>query len=141
VIGINNNGEVAGYAVRIAPASPGIFTDASGVVTPTAAVKQNGALTLYLTGAGDISTSLATAFAPSLTTPIAQLPRPLLPVSATIGGAQVFIQFAGVAPGLIGVTQVNLLIPASVPTGLQPVVITINGVPSNPALVTVEPAP
>ncbi len=141
VIGINNNGEVAGFAVRIAPAAPGIFTDAAGLVTPTATVKQNGPLTVYLTGAGDLSTALATAFAPSLTTPVAQLPRPLLPVSATIGGAQVFIQFAGIAPGLIGVAQVNLLVPASVPTGLQPVVVTINGVPSNPALVTVEPAP
>jgi len=139
VVGINNNGEVAGFAVQIAPAAPGIFTDASGQVTPSATVKQDGSLTLLLTGAGDITSTLRTAFAPALNTAAAQLPKPLLPISATIGGAQVFVQSASLAPGLFGVTRVILLIPQSVPTGLQPVVITINGVASSAALVTVEP--
>ena len=139
VIGINNNGEVAGFSVRIAPAAPGIFTDASGKLTPTASVLQNSSITVSLTGSGDIASTLRTAFAPALNTSAALLPKPLLPISATIGGAQVFITFAATSPGLFGVTQVTLLVPESVPTGLQPVVITINGVASNAALVTVEP--
>jgi uncharacterized protein (TIGR03437 family) len=138
VIGINNNGEVAGFPVLIAPAAPGIFTDAANNIVPNATVTQNGALTLYLTGAGDIASTLLTAFAPALNTPVAFLPRHVLPISATVGGAQVFIQYAGLAPGLIGTTQVNLLLPGNVPAGLQPVVITVNGVASNQGFVTVQ---
>jgi len=141
VVGVNNNGEIAGFAVRIAPAAPGIFTDAANNVAPTATAKQNGALTLYLTGAGDIVSTLPTAFAPAANTPPAFLPKHVLPISATVGGAQVFIQTAGLAPGLVGTTQITLLLPGTVPLGLQPVVITVNGVASNSAFVTVQGVP
>jgi len=46
------------------------------------------------------------------------LPKPLLPVSVTIGGLSAHVLYAGGAPGLIaGVLQVNARIPESVATG------------------------
>jgi uncharacterized protein (TIGR03437 family) len=39
---------------------------------------------------------------------------------------------------LVGVTQINFRIPASVPAGDQPVVVTIGGIPSNTARITVQ---
>jgi len=38
----------------------------------------------------------------------------------------------------VGVTQINFTIPSNAPTGPQPVVVTVGGVPSNAATITVQ---
>jgi uncharacterized protein (TIGR03437 family) len=46
------------------------------------------------------------------------LPRPLLPVSVTVGGVPSEVQYAGGAPGLVaGVLQINVKVPDDAPTG------------------------
>jgi uncharacterized protein (TIGR03437 family) len=47
---------------------------------------------------------------------------------------------AGIGPGLIGTTQVNFQVPVSVPVGVQPLVVTVNGVASKPVNLTVTAA-
>ena len=121
--------------LRVADSAPGIF--AVGGSTQGAMVNQNGTIntvnnpaprdtviTVYLTGEGQ-------------TTPGGQdgrvtprdgtlLKRPLLPVTATIGGMPAVVEYAGAAPGIVsGVMQANLRIPANAPVGNQPVVITV----------------
>ena len=56
-------------------------------------------------------------------TPIAQ------PVTATVGGVNAQVQYAGGVPGLVaGVLQVNVLLPSGVATGTSvPVVVNIGG--------------
>jgi uncharacterized protein (TIGR03437 family) len=39
----------------------------------------------------------------------------------------------------VGTTQINFVIPVNVPPGVQPVVVTSNGVASLPANITVTP--
>jgi uncharacterized protein (TIGR03437 family) len=56
-----------------------------------------------------------------------------------VGGVDAPIQFAGIPAGLVGVTQINYLIPAQAPTGAQPVVVTAGGVASPSAALTVTP--
>ena len=52
-------------------------------------------------------------------------------VTAFIGGQPVTVIEAVGAPGLLsGAIQVNLMIPADAPTGNQPLVILVNGVPT-----------
>jgi uncharacterized protein (TIGR03437 family) len=47
-------------------------------------------------------------------------------VTVTIGGVDAPVLYAGSAAGLIsGVMQVNVTIPATAPTGPQPVVVTV----------------
>jgi uncharacterized protein (TIGR03437 family) len=58
--------------------------------------------------------------------------RTVEPVTVTVGGINADVQYAGVAPGLAGLYQINLAIPANVPDGDQPVVARIGGV-STPA--------
>jgi len=55
------------------------------------------------------------------------LPKPLLPISVTIGGLSAQVLYAGGAPRLIaGVLQVNARIPESVATGAAvPVSLTV----------------
>jgi len=143
VLGITNTntGQAAGFAFPLAPAAPRIFNDGSGNANPTVSVPQGGAFAVYVTGTGEVSPALKSAYSPTAGTPLASLPKPLLPLSATVGGVPAFIQFVGITPGLIGTMQVNLRLPASVPAGVQPVVITVGGVASPPVNVTVTAAP
>jgi uncharacterized protein (TIGR03437 family) len=139
-IGVNNNGEVSSYAVQVTPASPGIFSDPSGAILPTSSVKQGGTTTLYFTGAGEVNPLLLSGSAPSSTTSVSALPVPLLPVSVTVGGQPAFIQFVGLVRQAVGVMQLNFTVPMNTPAGKQPIVVTVNGVASPPATITVQSA-
>jgi uncharacterized protein (TIGR03437 family) len=120
----------ASVSLPLAPAAPGLFTsDASGK-GQVAAVNQdntvNGAahpapggsvVALYGTGGGSLTTDA--------------LPRVALPVSATIGGLDAQVLYAGVAPGeLDGVIQVNIQVPAGLAPGTSEVIVNIGGASS-----------
>jgi len=139
VLGVNNNGQVASYVFTAAPSAPGIFTDASGALIPFSSGKPGDTLTLFITGDGDVLPALATGASPFTYTPLALLPQPRLPLSVSVGGVTAAIAFAGIPPGLAGVTQVNFVIPLNVSPGPQPVVVTVGGVASNTGNLTVMP--
>jgi len=142
VLGIDNNGQIAGFQFQITPSAPGIFADSNGNLAPNATVPQGSALALYMTGVGEVQNWLiATGEAPPTGYPLAYLPLPGLPLSITVGGVPAFIQYAAISPGLIGTLQVNFSVPASVPAGTQSVVVTVGGVSSPPVKITVLPAP
>ena len=130
VVGINNNGLIAAFPIQVVPASPGILVDSTGTIVPSATVAPGGTGTLFFTGAGDVSPQIFSGFAPSSTTSLSNLPVPLLPVSVTVGGTPAFVRFLGIPAGLVGVVQLNFVVPSSVPAGTQPVVVTVNGVAS-----------
>jgi len=54
-----------------------------------------------------------------------------------VGGLPAEILFAGMPSGLAGVTQINFRVPAEVVAGDQAVVVTVGGVASAAARVTV----
>ncbi|HTS78852.1 MAG TPA: protease pro-enzyme activation domain-containing protein [Bryobacteraceae bacterium] len=139
VVTVNNNGQVAGMQFTMAPSAPGVFADAEGNLVPTASIPQGGIATLYMTGAGEISPALKTAYSEPATVSAASLPKPVLPLSVTIGNVPVFLEFVGLAPTLVGTTVVNFLVPSSVPMGTQPLVVTVNGVASKPVNVNILP--
>jgi uncharacterized protein (TIGR03437 family) len=56
----------------------------------------------------------------------------------TIGSRRADVQFSGLAPGFVGLYQLNISVAADTPTGLQPVVVTSNGIASKPANLPVE---
>jgi uncharacterized protein (TIGR03437 family) len=56
-----------------------------------------------------------------------------------IGGAPAAVSFSGLAPGFVGLYQVNAQVPAGVPTGdAVPVVVTIGGIISNSVTIAVQ---
>jgi uncharacterized protein (TIGR03437 family) len=99
--------------------APEIFT-APGSLTDAAALNQDGTINsqtnpaqpgsivvLFATGSGvTVPPSTTGALAPPPYAP------PILPVSAEIGAQPVEILFAGAAPGLVGVLQLNARVPA-----------------------------
>jgi len=136
VVGINNNGQIAGSQVAISATAPGIYVDGSGNVSPTFTVAQGGILTLYLAGAGEVTNQITTGYAPTAST--ANQFQPLLPVSVTVGGTQAFVLASKLTANQVGTTQLTILVPPSVAAGVQPVVVTIGGASSSPANVTVQ---
>ncbi|MFN0167625.1 MAG: hypothetical protein ACKV22_14455 [Bryobacteraceae bacterium] len=55
----------------------------------------------------------------------APLSQPVLPVSVSIGGRPAEVLYAGSAPGMVGVLQVNARVAADLPSGALPLVIVI----------------
>jgi uncharacterized protein (TIGR03437 family) len=130
--------------VKVAPTTPGLFTlDSSGkgagaildlgykVVSQSNPVRRGDYILVYGTGGGmtmpgstDGQIALASPF-------------PILAarVSATIGGVDCPVLYAGSASGLIaGAVQVNIQIAPTVPLGEQPIVISFGDAASQPGV-------
>ncbi len=135
VLGINNNGQIGGFQFQISPAAPGILAS-NGSIYPTPTAKQGAFVTMYVTGAGELSQALPSGLPPSTGSALS-LPVPLLPVNVLVGGIPALVQFAGATPGTVGLIQVNFVVPSAVAAGDQPVVVIVDGYPSTPATLTV----
>jgi uncharacterized protein (TIGR03437 family) len=132
---------------EVALTAPGIFTaDGSGAGQATALNQDfsinsaanpaaaGSVVVLYGTGAGQMTPT------PDDGAVIGRdLPRPVLPVSATVNGQYADILYAGGAPGLVaGVLQVNLRLPTGI-SGVAQIVLTIGAQSSRPVTVSVAP--
>jgi uncharacterized protein (TIGR03437 family) len=140
ILGVNNNGQVAAFPFEVAFAAPGIFTGTGGALNPTSTGKPGDILLAFITGAGDVSPGIPTGQTPSAGTPAPDLPTTLAPVTVTVGGLPASVKFAGVAPGLVGVVQINFQIPANTALGTQDVVVAVGGIAAPPANITVTAA-
>ncbi len=137
VLSVNNNGQVSTQSFQVAAAAPGIFTTPTGALVPTATAVPGQELAFYITGAGAVSPAIATGAAPAASTALADLPAPVQKTTVTIGGATANIDFIGIPSGLAGVVQINVQIPTGIAVGVQPVVVTVGGVASAPATVSI----
>jgi uncharacterized protein (TIGR03437 family) len=136
-LSINNNGQVTRQTFQVATAAPGIFTNSSGALVPTASAALGQEIALYITGAGAVSPAISDGAAPVASTAITDLPKPLQSTSVSIGGAVANIDFIGIPWGLVGVTQINVQVPNGIAVGVQPVLVTVDGVASAPATITI----
>jgi uncharacterized protein (TIGR03437 family) len=57
--------------------------------------------------------------------------------TVTIGGTKAIVSFSGLAPGFVGLYQINAEVPAGLKSGNQAVVITLAGASSNSVLLPV----
>ena len=101
---------------------------------PEAPVAPGGVVTVYVTGAGAVAGGYPAAGTPA---PASTLAPVELPWSATIGGQAAKALFLGLAPGMVGVYQANIGVPTGLPPGDYPLVVTVGGVTSTAAAVTV----
>lgn len=142
----------AAVGVTLVPSRPGVFTlDGSGrgpgaildssyrVISSGNPARRDAIVLLFATGAGTIRPAPADgeiAAGPPL-------PAVASPVSVTIGGVDCAVLYAGGAAGLVaGAIQVNVRIAAAVPSGEQPVVLTIGEASSQPEVtLAVEETP
>ena len=126
------------YKFQVAASAPGIFTATDGTLVPFPSASRGQTITLYVTGDGQVTPSLATGTAPAAGTPVSRLPKPRLAVTVNVGGVPAVPTFVGIPTGYVGVTQINFTVPANAPTGVQPVVVTVGTTASAPAKLTVQ---
>jgi uncharacterized protein (TIGR03437 family) len=104
------------------------------LVSSTSPAKPGETLIFYLAGMGLTNTAVATG-APSPGNPFAE---PIDPPTLTVNGSNVTIGFDGLTPGSVGLYQVNFQVPANTPDGNAVLVLSQDGVPSNPVLLPVH---
>ena len=147
---VNNSGAIsAGQSVTLAPYAPGVFTYTrvagsvdpvivhvdNSLVTPSQPAKPGEVLVVWATGVGNLST-LPTTGAASPGSPPAQAVD--LP-TVTVGGAAASVQFAGMTPGSVGLVQINIQLPATLPAGASlPLLVIFPGAPSPPVNLWVQ---
>ncbi len=132
-------GTAAGRA-PVLSTSPGIFdgTIAHGA-TGTPVDGSNPAargeiLVLFATGLGATQPEVASG-SPAPSDPLA---RTAIPVTARFGDQQAPVHFAGLAPGFVGLYQVNIQVPEGV-SGDVPLTIQAGGRSSNAVIVSIRP--
>jgi uncharacterized protein (TIGR03437 family) len=142
----------------LAPAAPSIFStnqqgtgqgviliSASGeVAAPTGSiqgrphrpVRKGEFLTIYCLGMGDVDNRPATGTLSPSAEPLARVKT--LP-TVTLGGVAAHVDFAGLAPGFVGLYQINVQAPDTAPTGdTVPLIINSGGAASNTVTIAVQ---
>jgi uncharacterized protein (TIGR03437 family) len=130
------------YNLQILPGAPSVFqvdvpgqqnvtvpaiirNDDGGLVTDSHPIhrKSNTALVIYGTGLGQTAPAVQSGM-PSPASPLAvALNQP----TVTLGGVQLPLLYFGLTPGEVGVNQINVSVPSSVPVGFEPLVISQQG--------------
>jgi uncharacterized protein (TIGR03437 family) len=133
--------------VPVTATAPGIFFYSSGAAiaqnhdyslnTTTNPAHAGSFIIAYMTGSGAV-TPAVTDGAATPSTGLVQIPSGVS-VSATIGGEAAPVLFAGLTPGLIALLQLDITVPSGLAAGSYPLVVTIGGVVSNSATVSVAP--
>ncbi len=132
------------HPTALTPVDPGLFVTSDKraaalnadlsphtAATPIAAGEY---VILYLTGEGPVTPPVGDGAA----APGSPLSTINAPVQVTIGGKLAQTTYQGLAPGFAGLAQLNVIVPAGLSPGNQPVFVTINGIPSNSGVITVR---
>jgi adhesin/invasin len=132
------------YISTLAAVDPGLFVTTGrraaalngdlSVHTAGTPIPAGGHVILFLTGEGPVTPAVADGTA----APTAPLSLINAPVTVAIGGKAAVVDFQGLAPGFAGLAQLNVIVPAGLTAGDQPVFATINGKPSNAGVITVK---
>ncbi len=132
--------------ITVAAVSPGIFivdqaasqgaivhADYS-LVSVTNPARAGESLAIFCTGLGAVKLPVRSG-APA---PASQLAETQLVPIVTLGGLNAAVSFSGLTPGLVGLYQVNVSVPAGLPPGNVVLQVVAGGVSSNTATVAVS---
>jgi uncharacterized protein (TIGR03437 family) len=123
---INNGVSSNVVTVPVNPSGPGIYANPSGgvyaaaidaasgmPVTPATPAQPGDTLEVFATGLGVVSPPVPDGSAP----PSSPLSYTYNTITADIDGTNAPVSFAGLAPGLAGLYQINVQIPSTTPAG------------------------
>lgn len=145
---VNGQTSVA-VSVNVASFAPGIFSTNSqgtgqGAIIDSSykladssnpAIAGSTFIQIYCTGLGAVSNQPPSG----ATAPSSPLSMTTTAPTVTVGGVSAPVQFSGLAPGYVGLYQVNVQMPAGAPAGNSvPVVMSIGGVTSNTVTIAVR---
>jgi uncharacterized protein (TIGR03437 family) len=113
------NDAASGKAIAIAQ-------DANyALISASNPAKRGQTIVLYMNGLGPVDNRPPSGEASPSVEPLA---RSRVVPAVTVGGRPAQVTFSGLAPFFVGLYQLNVVIPADAPTGVQPLGISVNGV-------------
>jgi trimeric autotransporter adhesin len=138
-------------SVDVGPVNPGVFSyPAPGdppqqgaivnaltyvVADPAAPVSSGDVLAIFCTGLGAVDQTLADGAA----APGSPAASTLVTPTVTIGGVSAAVGFSGLAPGFVGLYQIDAKVPPDVtPGSAVPVVVSIKGLSSPPVTIALK---
>jgi uncharacterized protein (TIGR03437 family) len=123
---INNNAASNTVTVYMDATEPGVFTNPVGglgyaaalhadysLVSPSNPARIGETISLFVTGLGDVSPTVSDG-APGPASPFSQVTNQ---IAVSIGGASATVGYAGLAPGLAGLYQLNVTVPSGISSG------------------------
>ena len=135
---VSSGGQTGSIGFTIQAAAPGIFVDSLNQhIVPNESAAAGSTIGFFLTGVGLVAPTEATGNVPAA----GVVPVPKLPVTMTVGGVLATTVYVAIPSWSIGTLQINFVVPLTVATGVQPVVVTVGGVSSQAALLTVTALP
>jgi uncharacterized protein (TIGR03437 family) len=142
VIVVHTPGGVSpNFNMTVEPTAPAVFLSGSAgpltglptvvrgsdnlLATASDPVHLGDTLVIYLTGMGAVTPVVANGNPGPQSPPANAINAP----QVTLGGVALNIEYAGLAPGEVGVYQINATVPTSVPQGLSvPLVVSQGGI-------------
>jgi hypothetical protein len=124
--------------ITISQASPGLLNLAQhadfSLITADSPARAGESIILYLVGMGATSPSVASGAGSPAGPPASANLAP----SVTIDGSTATVSFAGLTPGLVGLYQINVEVPAGVTPGDVSITVTQNDTESNTVTIPVR---
>jgi uncharacterized protein (TIGR03437 family) len=142
-----NGGSSNIAAVPVATAAPGLFILPGGAPAvqnapaytlndPSNPAPAGSTIIAYLTGSGPVHGSVQDGV--PIPNDTLTLWTAVSPVTAQIGSATAVVSFTGLAPGWVGLVQMNIVVPSTLASGVYPLSITIDGQAANSATIAVK---
>jgi uncharacterized protein (TIGR03437 family) len=141
-IKVQSPGGTATSTIVVSSVAPAVFNNSSVAIAqnldgslngPSKPANRGTPIVVYATGFGTLTPPVPIG-SPASTT---QLSRTSQAMTATIGGRNATVQFAGATPAFVGLNQANVLIPADAPIGGSSLVLTLGNTVSKSATVYV----
>ena len=105
------------------------------VADPAAPVTAGDVVAIFATGLGAVDQTIPDGAA----APSAPLANTLVKPTVTIGGQNAGVSFSGLAPGFVGLYQIDAMVPGGItPGSAVPVVVSIAGQTSPPVTIAVR---
>jgi uncharacterized protein (TIGR03437 family) len=132
----STGGQSSPFGIQVESIGPAIFKSSSGapviirtvdgkMISNSTPIHLNEVLNIYMTGLGAVTSPMNAGDAGPSNPPVTTSGFPAI----TLGGASIFTLWSGLAPGLVGVYQVNAQVPFHhIPTGDKiPLTISLGG--------------
>jgi uncharacterized protein (TIGR03437 family) len=130
-------------SATVSATAPGIFLEANGraaalnsnesLNTDANPAKAGSTISVYFTGSGPVNMAVSDGIAAG-SGPLAQA---MSQTSAVVGPMPAQVSFTGLAPGYVGLSQMNVVIPTGLASGEYPISVTIGGKTSNAGTISV----